>query len=423
MRILRLRTYTYPEQVSASAIGEDLDNAFEKNDIVSINLTPMPSRGVSDEVRKAYKNIRYEEQHNGYVIIHRFPMIKEGTNVLQKSVKYLLCTIVEYFKGIKMKDIDAVFVGSTPPTQGLLAAKVAQKLSKRYGRKVPFIYNLQDIFPDSLVGTGLTKKDSLLWKIGRKMEDYTYRHADKIIVISEGFKRNIMAKGVPEEKIEVAYNWVDAEAVVPVPDEKNPFFEEFGISRDTFRVVYAGNLGNAQNISIIIDAARKLNENNDIQFVIFGKGGFEELIKAVKEKEHLDNLLILPLQPYDRVSQVYSLGHVCIVACKPGLGGAAMPSKTWSIMSAGSAVLANFDEGELKDILEGTPSSSPLGLYTKAGDLEAFKSAILHLYNHPDLCRQYGENGRKFVLTHLTKEVGTRGYVEVMKSVCKIRNQ
>jgi len=413
MRILRLRTYCYPEVVPAMAMGDDLDEAFEKNGIVTINITPMPSRGISDEVRKAYKNKKYEELHNGQVIIHRFSMIKEGTNVLQKSIKYLLSTLVEYNMGIKEKDIDAVFVGSTPPTQGLLAAKVAHKLSERYGRKVPFIYNLQDIFPDSLVGAGLAIKGDILWKIGRKIENYTYRHADKIIVISEGFKRNIMAKGVPEEMIEVIYNWVDAEAVVPVPGEENPLFEEFGISRDTFRVVYAGNLGNAQNIDIILDAARKLKENDDIQFVIFGKGGVEEQIKTAKEKERLDNLLILPLQSYEKVSQVYSLGNVCIVACKPGFGGAAMPSKTWSIMSAGSAVLANFDEGELKEIIK----KNGCGVFTRAGDVNGFVEAIVSLSKDTDLCRQMGRNGREFVLQNLTKEKGVKSYIDIMKSV------
>jgi len=418
MRILRLRTYTYPEHVSASAIGEDLDNAFEKNGIVSINITPMPSRGVTDEVRKAYKNKKYEEQHNGHVIIHRFPMIKEGTNVLQKSVKYLLCTIVEYFKGIKMKDIDAVVVGSTPPTQGLLAAKVAQKLSKHYGRKVPFIYNLQDIFPDSLVSTGLTNKDSFLWKIGRKMEDYTYRHADKIIVISEGFKRNIMAKGVPEEKIEVIYNWADIDNIYPVERKDNILFERYHFDPCKFYVVYSGNIGLTQNMDLLLDAAKEIEkELEQIHFVLIGEGAAKIHVESRIKEEAIDNVTLLPFQPYEDIHHVFSLGDVGLIISKPQVGANSVPSKTWNIMAAARPVLANFDEGELKDILEGTPSSSPSGLFTKAGDQEAFKSAIIHLYNHPDICRQYGENGRQFVLAHLTKEVGMSGYIEVMKSV------
>lgn len=93
-------------------------------------------------------------------------------------------------------------------------------------RKIPFVYNLQDIFPDSLVGTGMTKKGSFLWRIGRIIENFTYRNADKIIVISEDFKRNIMAKGVPEEKIEVIYNWIDENEVVPIAKDVNPLYHE-----------------------------------------------------------------------------------------------------------------------------------------------------------------------------------------------------
>ena len=312
-------------------------------------------------------------------------------------------------------------IASTPPIQGAMAAMV-KKCRRDH---IPFVYNLQDIFPDSLVGTGLAKKEGLLWKIGRRIENFTYRNADKIIVISQDFKRNIMAKGVPEEKIEVIYNWVDENAIT-VKDEDNELFEEFGISREKFRVVYAGNLGNAQNIEIIVNAARRLKDNGQIEFIIFGKGGLEDEIKAIKAKEQLDNLKILPLQPYERVAKVYGLGHLCIVACKPGLGGAAMPSKTWSIMSSGRAVLANFDEGELKEIVEGGPSTGsgtdsgttkPCGVFTKAGDLEGFVSAIEELSQHPERCAEMGRNGRQFILENLTREVGTRKYVEVIKAV------
>ena len=119
------------------------------------------------------------------------------------------------------------------------------------------------------------------------------------------------------------------------------------------------------------------------------------------------------------------------MACKPGLGGAAMPSKTWSIMSSGRAVLANFDEGELKEILDGgsalrqaqgpqqtqAQGPQPCGVFTKAGDLEGFVNAIEELSQYPERCAEMGRNGRQFILENLTREVGTRKYVEVIKSV------
>lgn len=353
MKVLFLPAYFYPETAASSYLGDNIRNALCQENIGIELYVPTPSRGISIEERNKYKKLKHEELSNGYLNVHRFSMFAEGKNPIVRALRYSLCWIKQFNRGLFAKEIDCIYLASTPPIQGVLGGML-KKL-----KHVPFVYNLQDIFPDSLVGTGLAKKDGLLWKIGRVIENFTYRNADKIVVISQDFKRNIMAKGVPEEKIEVVYNWVDENAIVPVKDEDNELFEEFGISREKFRVVYAGNLGNAQNIEIIVEAAKRLKDKGNIEFVIFGTGGLEDEIKATKEKEQLDNLKILPLQPYERVAKVYGLGHVCIVACKPGLGGAAMPSKTWSIMSSGRAVLANFDEGELKEILEGESAFRP----------------------------------------------------------------
>ena len=101
-------------------------------------------------------------------------------------------------------------------------------------------------------------------------------------------------------------------------------FEEFGLSRDAFTVVYAGNLGNAQNINIILDAAPLLPQ---VQFAIFGTGGLESDIRDRINKEGITNVHLNPIQPYERVSYVYSLGDACIVSCKEGLGGSALPPR------------------------------------------------------------------------------------------------
>lgn len=410
MKVLYLNSYFYPEDVASSYLGHNVREALVNSDINVVLYTPVPTRGVSDELRKEYSTVKKNEAwHDGGLQIHRFWLPKERKNPLVRAFRYTLQVIKQFNRGVLAKDArscNVLFVASTPPIQGTMASLV-KKI-----RHIPLVYNLQDIFPDSLVGTGMTHKGSLLWKIGRRIEDFNYRNADKIIVISQDFRKNIMAKGVPEEKIEVVYNWVDQNATVPVDNENNELFEEFGISRDKFRVVYAGNLGNAQNIEIIVNAARKLKDNPNIQFIIFGKGGLEEEIKTAKAKEQLDNLMILPLQPYERVSKVYGLGHLCIVACKPGLGGAAMPSKTWSIMSSGRAVLANFDEGELKEILE----NNECGVFTKADDLDGFIKVIEDLSQHPEKCAEMGANGREFILNNLTREVGTSKYVNVIKS-------
>ena len=407
MKILEIPGYFYPEQMSSTQMDDDRYRAFAKAGIETELYAATPTRNVADDVRREYKNKRLEKMYDGRMTVHRYSLYREGKNPLLRAFRYLLQCIRQYNIILFSKDArqcELIFTGSTPPIKGAMVA-----LAKKF-RKIKFVYNLHDIFPDSLVGSGLAKKGGFLWKIGRMIENFTYRNADKIIVISEDFKRNIMDKGVPEDKIVVVYNWVDTERIKPVMKEENPLYEEFGLSREVFTVVYAGNLGNAQNIGIILDAAQQLKDE-DVQFVIFGTGGLEEEIRRRIAGEGLTNVRLLPLQPYERVSQVYSLGDACVVSCKEGLGGSAMPSKTWTIMSCGRPVIASFDEGELKEIIE----SGPCGVFTHAGKVEEFAAAVRSLMADRDRCEQMGRNARKFILENLTKEVGTRRYVEVIK--------
>lgn len=408
MRILFLPAYYYPEHAASSYLGDNLREAICKNDDEVILYAPTPCRGVSEETRKEYSSSPHlhEIMYDGKLIINRFPLKREGDNAISRFLRYVICWIKQYKKGRSAKGIDCIYLASTPPIQGLLGAF----LKKR--KKVPFVYNLQDIFPDSLAGTGLAKRGGLLWKIGRIVENFTYRNADKIIVISEDFKKNIMDKGVPEEKIEVIYNWVDQNAVVYVSREENILFDRYGLDRSKFYITYNGNIGLTQNMDMLLEVAKSLETYVDIRFVLVGNGAYLEDVKRIIAERNVQNVTLLPFQPYEQISHVFSLGDVSLVISKPGVGANSVPSKTWSIMSASRPVLANFDENELKTIIE----ENNCGIFTKAGDKEAFTDAILKLYNDRELCREMGQNGRKFVMENLTKEVGTQKYVDVIKS-------
>lgn len=428
MRVFFPYAYYYPEQCAGIYVVDDLMCAFAEAGIESYLSVPTPTRNVAPDA----KWFRTENKFDGKVVVHRFRMYAEGKNPIMRALRYLLCEC-EQLHFLLWKKYDVIFIDSTPPIQGLKLPIL------KLFRKKTIIFNIHDLFPETLTGTGLAKSGGLLWKIGMWVSNVTFRNSDKIIAISNDIKRSMVARGVPAEKIEVIYNWVDEKAVRPVAKEDNPLFEEFGLSRDRFTIVYAGNLGNAQNIGIILQAARQLKDDDlndddddkqkaggdekkvnvnvkvkvDPQFVIFGTGGLEEELRKEIEKEHLDNVRLLPLQPFERVSQVYSLGDACVVSCKAGLGGSAMPSKTWSILSCGRPVIANFDEGELKEILE----KNNCGVFSHAGNVEEFVAAIKQLAENKDLCEEMGKNARQFILNNLTKEVGTRKYVEVIKSM------
>ena len=432
MKVMQLTGYFLPEKAASIYLTENRLEAFAEAGFDTVIWASRPTRGLSDEEYQEYKNKKLETMYGGKVTVHRFAMYREGKNPLLRALRYSLNWIIQLWKGLREKDVDCIYLASTPPIQGMLGAFI-----KKF-RGIPFVYNLQDIFPDSLFNNGLANKGGMLWKIGRVIENFTYKHADKIIVISEDFKKNIMAKGVPEDKIVVVYNWVDQNAVVDVKREENKLFDKYGLDKEKFYVAYSGNIGLSQNMEMLLSVAEefqsskvsevsssndsetgqaaetlKPTETSNIQFVLVGEGAALENVKRTVAEKNLENVHLLPFQPYEDISHVFSLGDVSLVISKPGTGAASVPSKTWSIMSASRPVLANFDENELKSIVE----QNECGIFTKAGDKEAFKEAILKLYNDRDLCMEYGKNGRKFVMENLTREVGTQKYVEVIKNV------
>ena len=404
MKVIFPFSYYYPEQCAGIFVVDDLMHRLAAEGDESVIYVPTPTRNVREGVEWKRKEVHCDDK----MVVKRFRMYGEGKNPLLRALRYCFCELV-YLHHLLCDKYDVAFIDSTPPIQGLKLPIV------RLFRKCPVVYNAQDLFPDTLSGTGLAKKGGLLWKIGSWVARVTFNNTDKIIAISEDIKRTLVEeKGIPADKVVVVYNWVDSDAVVPIAKEENPLFEEFGLNREKFHVVYAGNLGNAQNINIVVDAAARLRDNENVEFVVFGSGGLESDIRARIETEGLKNLRLLPLQPVERVKYVYSLGDVCLVSCKEGLGGSAMPSKTWSILSCGRPVLANFDEGELQMIL----TKNQLGVFTKAGDLEGFVEAISQLAAEPEKCEKMGARGRQFILDNLTKDAGTRKYAEVLRSVC-----
>ena len=401
MKILFVNAYFTPENISFSHLEQDLiEGILAKGHTIQV-LCPVPTRGISKEIAKTYKKRKQETMFDGKVTVTRFWAPQEGRNPLIRAFRYFWCNLRHYMLGRKCKGVDAVFAVSTPPTQGFLAGKLAKK------HRCPFIYSLQDVFPDSLVTTGLTKEGSLLWKLGRKLENATYKGADRIIVISQAMKRNVLAKGLPEEKVEVISNWVDVSAVQPVAKADNKLFEEFGIDRDKFTVVYAGNFGAAQGAGVVLETAEKLPQ---AQFVIFG-GGAE--FATVREKAAaMPNVIVNGLLPQNRVPEVYSLGDVALITCKKGVGNSGLPSKTWSIMACGTPIVAAFDtDSVLAEILQ----EANAGICVEPEAPEALAKAITEMAENASAYT----GGRNYVNQNACRDLCVERYVKLLEQVKK----
>ncbi|MEG0874744.1 MAG: glycosyltransferase family 4 protein [Clostridiales bacterium] len=403
MNIIYLAAYFYPEKYSSNNIYNAILEELVKTNTVHV-ITPQPTRGVSTT---EYCNYNSDEMING-VIIHRFPMVRESSKTIQRFLRYKKCASYYMKIATQLGKIDCIFAASTPPTMGFVAGKLAKKLG------VPFIYSLQDIFPDSLVTTGLiTEQRGVMWRIGRFIENRIYKKCSHIIAISDDFKKNLVKKGVPERRITVIRNFVDLEFCKPVARKDNRLFDEFGLDRNKFYVTYAGNFGKAQNLEVLLQVACILQGEADIEFILIGDGTEAKSLKELAKNFKLSNLHFYPMQPNNRIAEVYSFGDASVVICRKGSGTSAMPSKTWSIMACAAPVIASFDENtDMERII----IDSKCGVFVKSDDPQALADAINILSKNKRLIVEMGKCGKKYIAENISQTVGVSKYISVITS-------
>lgn len=402
MKCLYFVQYFPPEKASGLDLVEDLIEGFAHHGWDVELFTPTPTRGIDEATRQVYKARRIEKKCNGKISIHRMRLYREGSTFLARTIRYLLFSIECLWKAVTVP-ADFIFTGSGPPTQGLMLG-MAKKLSKKKA-----IYNLQDIFPDSLITAGLSNENSLLVKIGRLMETFTYNNSDHIITVSNDMERNLIQKGVEKSKISVIHNWIDTGKIIHIKRNINLLFDELNLQRNKFYVVYAGNLGKVQGIDNLLHAAALMKGKTDVNFLIFGNGSEENKVQEEIKANDLFNIALYPLQAQNRISEVYSMGNVCIVSCRPGTGKSGMPSKTWAIMATGTPIIASFDiDSEMKKTID----EAQCGICVEPGNPLALADAICKIYQNPTLAQKMGENARQYVMEHASKSVAVSRYIE-----------
>lgn len=390
-KVLFMRGYFFPESAASNKMCQELIDVMADSGLSVELICPIPTRGVTDEVRKSYSEKKIQKPAD-HIVIRRYWLPKEGKRTVVRAARYLMQNFYQFFYAL-FHSYDVLFLYSTPPTNGLVGGLL------RVLKKKPFVYNLHDVFPDSMVEGGMTTEGSAIYKIGRVIENYTYKHSDRIVVLSNGIKQNLIHKNVPNQKIRTVFNWADDKAVVHVQRSENTLFREFALDEDKFIVTYAGNIGVAQGVDVIVKAAEKLKDNSDILFVIIGNGAKEQDCREMAKE--LNNVQFFPMQDISRLSEVYSLGDASIVTCKKGFGKCGMPSKTVNIMAAETALIATFDsDSDLANMIK----KNNCGICVEPEKAALLAESIEWLSHNRGKCLEYGKNGRKYVATALNKD-------------------
>lgn len=231
----------------------------------------------------------------------------------------------------KYRDYDAVFNQSSN-VAGFMAFVVKHNMPK-----ARLTYNVQDIFPENAAYIGNVK--GIVYKILSAEQRYAYRHADQVITISEDMRDLLIEKGADPQKTEIVYNWSYTDSLYRYEDVHSEKIAKF-LSTGKFNVVYAGNIGTMQNVDVVVETAKLMQNEEDIHFHIFGDGVYKERLQH--EAEGLANISFWPMQPSELAPSIYAMADINVIPLASNIYRTALPSKTATCIACQKPIIFCF---------------------------------------------------------------------------------
>lgn len=361
-----------------------------------------------------YENHRVDPVWSGCVVdnewtdwgritrLHPLPT-RDKANIAARAASFLGFTAMATVAGMAGSEADGVLAMSPPLT--LAAAGRATALR----RGCPLVLNIQDVYPDVAIDVGVLQGPQVISAF-RRLERLSYRWADAVTVLSDDLAETVAPRSDDPTKVHVIPNFVDTGRVRPGP-RLTRYRDELGLGSRSV-VMYAGNVGYSQPLELMVEAAGRLRDRDDVVFVVNGGGSRLEALE--RSARGMPNVVFAPRQPADRLSEVIATGDVHVVALRRGLAGASVPSKLYSILAGGRPVLASVDAGsEVARVVD----EAGAGVTVPPEDPDAFTEGVLRLLDDAEGARVCGERGRKAAMGWPTPEGIALRYEELFASL------
>lgn len=396
MKVCIYTNHFYPEDFKVNDIAFEL--AKKGFEITVITAIPDYPKGKFFDGYSLTK--RRKEIVNGVNVI-RLPIIPRGKGggirlILNYLSYYFCCSIFTFFHSFKHK-YDKVFVHLTSP---FFVGNCARKLAKK--QKIPLIFWVLDLWPESLISAGGIT-NPLIIKPQIKMVQKVYKQCDKILISSKGFEKSICEKGDFKNKLEYFPNWAEeikGECPKDFDISKIPPFDK--LNENDFVILFAGNIGEAQNLDAVIKAAELLKDKESIKFVFAGDGRKKDsLIQFVEEKQLVKTVYFPGRFPLETMPIFMGKAHVLLFSLKDEMCfNQTVPAKVQFYMSQAKPILAMIN-GDGADLVK----EAHCGISVPAGDIDSFVNAIKELVQmDKSLLKQLGLNGKIFYEKNFTKQ-------------------
>jgi colanic acid biosynthesis glycosyl transferase WcaI len=395
MKILIHTMYFLPEFGSAPILMNELatDLAARGHAVEVITTLPRPPHNAGYRgrfyVREDVRGFRVKR------ILTNFTVHPIG-----RLIAWTIYTLWTWAHLATVRRGDVVFL-RLPPLQLGVTGILARRLC---GARV--VLNIQDIHPDLSIESGLLRNPFLI-RLAKAFEKWIYKHTDEIVVISEGFRKNILAKGVPAGKIVVLPNWVDTDFLSPRPRD-NPVARRFGLA-GRFVPMYSGTISISSSATLerVLEAAALLEDDPDIRVALVGEGLKKPDLTAKAAALGLSNADFIPFQPYGDLPDLLGSADVLLVPLDKEKSLLSVPSKLYNFMSAGRPILGlAHPDSEVFALIRDTGC----GICVPPDDPRAIAAAIRALKSDPAGRERMARAGREFAESHFSRRAVIDGF-------------
>jgi colanic acid biosynthesis glycosyl transferase WcaI len=409
--ILVLTLVFPPDGVSTAVIVGELSADLRKagHDVTVVTTAPHYNRDPEAEARqplvRKWGPLLCQSEFQGARVLH-VAMPRKGRSKLLRLLAWTQFHALSLVVALTLvRRVDVILAPSPPLTVGVCA----WLLGCLY--RAPYVYNVQELYPDIAITLGAIRS-SLTTVPLFALERFVYARARVITVIASRMRQRILQKLVPADKVRVIPNFVDIDEMAPHP-KVNEFSRRHGLEQE-FLVTYAGNMGPAQGLETVLEAASLLRHQSGLRFLLVGEGILFNRLKALVRDRGLENVLILPHQPYAVVPRIYAASDFCLVPLAANSGSEAVPSKVYRIMACARPVLALADQdSDLAELI----ALARCGKVVPPGSPESLARAVSEAMRDPSGCTAMGLAGRAHVMAYYSRESISARYEALVHEV------
>ncbi len=356
-----------------------------------------------------YRNRLFQwEELDGIHILRLWTYVTANEGVVKRTLNYVSYMVSAVLAVRFLRRVDVV-ISTSPQFFNGLAGYVVSRL-----KSAPWVLEIRDLWPESIIAVGAIRNPSVI-KWLERMEMFAYRHADCIVPVTDAFRRYMLDRGVPDHKIHVIKNGVDLR-FYQQPAEADAEVEGLQL-QGKFVASYFGTIGMAHHLETILDAARELEDQKDIVFLVVGDGAEREKLVAMRDEMGLSNVQIVGQQPKRRMPALWALSGASLVLLKKSdLFKTVIPSKIFESMAMRKPVILGV-EGESKGIIE----AAGAGICIAPEDSAALARAVLKLCREPELRSRLGENGHRHATEHFDRAVLAQRFAALLEALPGMR--